>query len=130
MGGLDVRQNYRMTLTDIFQQQIQSLVRDSRRFRFVPFCAVAAPLIIFIGYIAFPSLETRGVGYPLFRFACATSFTLAGAGVIGWILERRYQGGTSAWILLLLLLIETFGSLGLRLFGDFYWAFSRGYFLD
>ncbi len=55
---------------------------------------------------------------------------IAGFGVACWIAKRLAAGTPPSWISLLILVGLGIGALALRLFGDFYWAFDRGYFLN
>ena len=119
-----------MPLSETYQNVARELADISRRNHFIPATMIGAPAIIGISFMLCPLLEDRGLGYPAFHLACIASFVLAGAGATAWILEKRFRGGVLAWLGLLLLGVEFVGSLALRIVGDFYWAFARGYFLD
>jgi len=119
-----------MEITREMRDELVNLVRVSQRIHFVPAALAGAPVIILIAFLVFPLLETRSFGYPFFHLACAIAFSLSGAGVVAWVLEQRFRRGLAAWTCLLVLTVECLGSLALRLVGDFYWAFQRGYFLD
>ena len=119
-----------MALTQAIQNDLRDLIRMSRRIHFVLVAVLGAPAFVLIAFLLFPLLETRGLGYPLFHLACAVSIALAGAGIVAWTAEKRYRDGFPAWICLLFLAVACGGSLVLRIVGDFYWAFDRGYFLE
>ena len=119
-----------MTTAQAMRNDVADLVSLSRRIHFVPAALAGAPFILLIAFLVFPLLETRNMGYPVFHLACAIAFALSGAGVVAWVAEQRFRRGWPAWICLLVLAVECVGALALRLTGDFYWAFQRGYFLD
>jgi len=93
-------------------------------------CLVSVPTLIGIAWIAFPFLEGRNLGYPVWHFSCFSGFIVAGIGIVCWIAERLSEAKTPPWIALLTLAGFGLGAIALRFYGDFYWAFDRGYFLD
>ncbi len=55
---------------------------------------------------------------------------IAGFGIACWIAERWSGIRSTSWITLPILACVGMAAMALRFFGDFYWAFHRGYFLD
>ncbi len=128
--GLRFGPEKRMAMTKAEGNKQGDLVILSRRIHFVPISLAGAPAILLIAFLLFPLFETRNLGYSIFHLACAIAFALSGAGVVAWLAEQRFRRGWLAWICLLVLAVECLGALALRVTGDFYWAFRRGYFLD
>lgn len=102
----------------------------STKLHLIVVCLVAVPVLIGIAWIVFPFLEERNLGYPVWHFSCLLGFIMAGAGIVCWIAERLSGARSPSWIALLILAAFGFGAIALRFYGDFYWAFDRGYFLD
>lgn len=93
-------------------------------------CLIAIPAIIGSAWILFPFLEARGLGYSAWHMACILGLLISGLGIACWIAERLGGVETPSWFALLGLSTLGIGAISLRIFGDFYWAFDRGYFLD
>ena len=108
----------------------KDLAAFSRKSHLIALCIVAVPTLIGISWISFPFLEARNLGFPVWHYSCLLGFMIAGFGVASWIAERLSGGRSSSWIALLILLGSGIGAIALRFFGDSYWAFARGYFLD
>ena len=118
-------------LIQMFEKASKELAEDSRRFHVVPLAAIGVPLILLAAYFAFPVLEENwNFGYPTFRLACSIAFSLAGLGLLAWLVEGSFRGPVLAWAYIPIFILEIVTSFAFRLFGDFYWAFERGYFLD
>ncbi len=109
---------------------VRELAELSRRFHLVATAIVAPPLVMLFAWLAFPFLERWNFGYSIFHFACVISFFFAAYGFTAWLIEGRFRRAGVNWIGAFILLVEAIGALFIRAFGDFYWAFERGYFLD
>ena len=123
-----------MNLT--FPKHIQlSLARDmasfatiAERFHFVGAAVVAGPFCLLAAFLAFPYLGRWN--YQTFHFACFLCLLISAAGIVAWVAQRLQARRPFAFVSFLLLVSSAIAALLCRFFGDFYWAFSRGYFLD
>jgi hypothetical protein len=102
----------------------------SRKLHLIALCLVAVPTLIGAAWAVFPVLEERNLGYHVWHFSCLLGFMIAGFGIACWIAERLSGIRSSSWIMLPILVCFGIAAMALRFFGDFYWAFDRGYFLD
>ena len=109
---------------------VKDLADCSRKFRWIVLCLVSVPAVIGWAWLLFPILEARNMGYPVWHFSCELGFLASGSGAACWIAERLSRGSSPSWIRFLMLVGFGTGAIALRFFGDFYWAFERGYFLD
>lgn len=91
---------------------------------------VAVPVLITFAWIAFPFLEERNLGYAAWHQACFLGFAFTGLGTVCWVAEKLSRRTPQSWFVLVTLLGLGLTAVALRFFGDFYWAFERGYFLD
>ena len=108
----------------------QDLAGYSQKLHLIALSLVAAPTLIGIAWILFPILEARNLGYRVWHFSCLFGFIIAGFGIACWIVERLSGIRSSSWFTLPILACFGIAAMALRLFGDFYWAFTRGYFLN
>lgn len=102
----------------------------SRRWRLIALCLAAVPVLIGAAWAVFPFLQERNLGYRVWHFSCLLGSLFAGFGIVCWFAERSRGMRAPSWIALLSLVCMGGIAITLRLFGDFYWAFQRGYFLD
>jgi len=102
----------------------------SRKSHLIALCLVAVPTVIGTAWAVFPIFEGQNLGYRIWHFSCLLGFMIAGFGIACWIAERLSGIRSPSWITLLILACFGVASMALRFFGDFYWAFNRGYFLD
>ena len=112
------------------QKEVENDTSLSRRLNLIVGLICFAPLLVLVSFFTFPYLEKHNLGYAFFHWAsvCAALFSLG--SFIFWLQEKRYDGNLKDKILGILIWIEILGFLAIRAFGDFYWAFGRGYFLD
>ena len=108
----------------------KDLATYSRKLHMIALCLVVVPTLIGLAWIFFPFLEGRNLGYRAWHFSCLLGFAMAGFGVTCWIAERLNGDRSPSLGALLLLTGFGIGAIALRFFGDFYWAFDRGFFLD
>lgn len=93
-------------------------------------CIIAVPVLISVAWVAFPVLEARNFGYRFWHFSCHSGLLIAGFGIVCWIAEKVHAEKAPSWIALVFLCGVAVAAIALRFFGDFYWAFDRGHFLD
>lgn len=108
----------------------RNLADYSRRLHLIALCHVAVPTIVGTAWAIFPMLEERNLGYRVWHFSCLLGIMIAGFGIACWVAERSSGVRSSSWIALLILACHGVAAIALGLYGDFYWAFHRGYFLD
>jgi hypothetical protein len=91
-------------------------------------CCIASPCLILFAFVTFPYVSKWG--YHLWGMACTLSFMAAIAGSFIWMIQQKYRHGIRAWFILLLALSEAAFACFCYVYGWFYWAFERGYFMD
>ena len=98
------------------------------RFHLVWVAIVVGPFCILAAYLAFPYLGKWS--YQTFHCACFLCFLISALGISAWLAQRLRATRPRAFISILLLVSSAIGAFLCLIFGDFYWAFTRGYFLD
>ena len=102
----------------------------SRKFHLIAVSLVAAPTVMVASWLVFPVLESHNLGYSAFHLSCILGLGIAITGIGGWIAERMTSERSPSWLGLMVIVGFAAGAIAARYFGDFYWAFDRGYFLD
>ncbi|MGD7652305.1 MAG: hypothetical protein ACQCXQ_03750 [Verrucomicrobiales bacterium] len=109
---------------------LSELAEASRKLRAVELSLVIPPVMIGGAWLAFPLLDGWNLGFSVWHGCCVVGVLLAGVG-IGCGLVQRWSGGARApWWMLMIGAVHVAGGSVVLLFGDFYWAFERGFFLD
>ena len=109
---------------------LQELASFSRKFFVVAAIIAAIPALIGVSWILFPSLEVRNLGYPVWHFSCLAGILLSCFGVTCWVAERLSECSNPSLFSLVALVSLGAGAIASLVFGEFYWAFERGFFLS
>lgn len=112
----------------LLARDLASFAIIAERFHFVWVTVAAGPFCLFASFLAFPYLGRWD--YQTFHFASLLCLLISAVGIAVWIAQRLHARRVSDLVALLLLLSSAIGAVICRIYGDFYWTFSRGYFLD
>ena len=119
-----------MQVRKAINSDFETVAKFSRDFRFVAGTAVAAPVILISTFWLIPLLRKFGLEWAFFKWACIGTSLFAFVGLIAWAYELKFSLRSRTWIWPVLFVLESSAASAYYLFGQFYWAFERGFFLD
>ena len=106
------------------------LAAHSQRFQLITVCFLGPPVLIGVAWLLFPILDSSNLSFQFWNFACFLGIILSLAGCAFWGLQRLFGEVPVSWLILFGLITLSAGSVCALIYGQFYWAFERGYFLS
>lgn len=111
-------------------QQGRWLAEWSEKNHFIQMVLFLVPALIGIAWILFPVMDHWNISYRSWHLACGIGIVFSGYGIGCWITEKIWGTKSPSFLSFIILGGFSVGCLVFLALGDFYWAFTRGYFLD
>ena len=115
-------------IASFLARELASFALTAERFQLLWFTVVVGPVCVVAAFFGFPLLGRWS--YTTWHLACLLCLIISAGGIATWIAQCVHRRRRSPFIPLFLLLVSATGAVICLVFGDFYWAFSRGFLLD